>query len=94
MGDPGLQRKAAAGAEVGCNAIELHRRRQRRRDMGDVGNHSALGGDDGTLGREQSVDAEGVHEPAFLVFGPVARARHGAGVTDRAGELGFPATNA
>ena len=93
VGDPGLEREAAAGVEVRRNAVELHHRRQRRRDVRDVGDHGALGRNDGTLGREQGVDAEGVHEPVFLVLGPVARSGHGAGMAHRAGELGFPAAD-
>ena len=49
--------------------------------------------DDRVLRREDRRDAEGLHEPAFLVLGLVARARHGAGMADGTGELRLPAAD-
>ena len=50
-------------------------------------------GDHRALRREQGIDAERLHEPAFLVLGAVAGAGHRAGMAHRAGELGFPAAD-
>ena len=93
VGDPGLEREAAARREVGRDAVELHHRGQRRRDVRDVGDDRALGRHDGTLRREERIDAEGLHEPAFLVLGPVAGAGHRAGMADGAGQLRLPAAD-
>ena len=93
VGEPGLQRQVAARREVGRGTVQRHHRAERRRDVGDVGDDRALGGHHRVLRREQALDAEGLHEPALLVLGPVARARHRACVADGAGQLRLPAAD-
>ena len=91
VADPRLQRQVAARREVGLDAVQRHHRGQRRRDVGDVGDDRALLRHHRVVRREDRGDAERLHEPVFLVLGPVARARHRAGMADRARQLRLPA---
>ena len=80
------------GAKSGCAPFARHHRGQRRRDVGDVGDHRALAPRrPGCSGVKMRVDAERLHEPAFLARGIVAAAGHRAGMADRARQLALPA---
>ena len=91
VGEPRLQREVPTGGEVRLDAVQGHHRGQGGGDVGDVGDDGTLLRHDGVVGREDRVDPERLHEPAFLVLRPVAGARHGAGMANRAGQLRLPA---
>ena len=91
--EPGLEVHRAFRLEVRQRRIGAHYRRQRGRDVGDVGDHRAPRREHRVVGRIEPFDAELLHEPAFLGLGIVVAARHRAGVADRAGELGLPAAD-
>src|SRR6516165_11445893 len=61
--------------------------------MSDVRNHGTVCRINWPLRSEYAVYAEGLHEPAFLVFGLITGPCHGAGVTYGARQLGLPTTD-
>jgi hypothetical protein len=72
VGDPRLEREATTRLEIRPHVVELHDGRECQRDMRDIRDHCALGGNYGILRREDAVDPEALHEPAFLVLSLVA----------------------
>ena len=94
VAEPGLEREVALGAaspgSIPFSAITL---------VSACGmwamlvTTAPLAEQTGSSRREQAVDAEHLHEPAFLDGGVVAGAGHGAGMADGAGQLGLPAAD-
>ena len=89
--EPCFQRQTALGCKVGTGRVFAHDRTQCGGDVRDVGHDRAFGREHGLLRSEDGIDAEFVHEPAFLAGGVVAAAGHCAGMPDRARELALPA---
>src|SRR5262249_57736957 len=58
--------------------------------VGDVGHYGALRRHHRVLGREDLINAEALHEPAFLVLGLVAGAGHGTGMPHGSRQLRLP----
>ena len=88
--EPRLEREAAFRREVGARRVLAHHRGERCGNVRDIGDERTLRREDGLLRREDSVDAELLHEPAFLARGVIAATRHRAGVPDRTRQLRFP----
>ena len=91
VAEPGLEREVALGREVRRYPVQRHHLGQRLRDVRDVGDDSTLGRAYRVVGCEHPVDAEHLHEPAFLGGRVVAGAGHGPGMADGPGQLGLPA---
>ena len=93
VAEPGLQREVAAGREVGLAAVQRHDPGQGHGDVRDVADDGTLGRADRVLGREDVVDPEHLHEPAFLGRRIVAGAGDGAGMAHGPGQLRLPAAD-
>jgi hypothetical protein len=61
--------------------------------MSDIGNDGSFRREDRLFRREYAVDAELLHEPAFLRDGIVGAARHRTGMTHGPRQLVLPASN-
>ena len=91
--EPRLQCEVALRREVGQRRVGAHHRAERGRDVRDVGHHRAARRELRIVGREEAVDAELVHEPAFLRVRIVVAAGHCTGMADRSRQLALPAAD-
>ena len=90
----GLSARLPSGAKSGTRRVGAHHRGQRGRNVRDVGHHRALAPrTPACSGVKMRVDAELLHEPAFLGQRVVRAAGHRAGMADGARQLALPAAD-
>ena len=90
---PRLKWQAASGFKIRSKTVKFHDCIQSRGDIRDVGHHSTFLWKYRVIWGVDTIDAKGLNKPVFFVLGFITATGHCSGMSDCAGQSGFPTPN-